>query len=180
MSIMQRIFIILVFFVGSIVNAYESEEKLKVIITGKIAQFIFWEKLQESDFTIAVYKSPFLPYFEKIYKNSFIHKKKVTILPLYESKTLNNSELLQKIDMLYIGDIVFNKELEKILGFIEDHNIVTISTLRGFAQKGGMIQIYEQNQKLKLRINLEQVKKENINIKSSLLRISDIIVGEKR
>ena len=45
-----------------------------------------------------------------------------------------------------------------------EKNILTISDLRGFAQKGGIIQIYSMSQKLKLNINLQKAQKENIKI----------------
>jgi len=50
--------------------------------------------------------------------------------------------------------------------------------MRGFAQRGGMVQIYSHNQKIKLKINLDKVKQEGIYINSALLRLATIIKGD--
>ena len=145
--------------------AYEVEDKLKSIIVGKIAKFINWET-SESNITTT------LPYVEVIHKGKKINNKKIRI------EYINNIENLKFTNILYISKAT-SAELSSIFNYIYEKNILTISDLRGFAQKGGIIQIYSLSQKLKLNINLKKAHKENIKIKASLLRVAKIVEGDK-
>lgn len=166
-----KILTFLLLLLNNILFAYEEEDKLKAIITGKIAKFISWDTSSQY-FTITIYKNQFKNYFDEIYKDYSIDSKKVKL------NYIDNINSLEYPNILYIAD-ASSQELSDIFAQIKNKKIVTISDIRGFAQKGGMIQIYEKNQKLKLRINIEVVKNENIQIKSSLLRISDITKGKE-
>ncbi|MCU7836629.1 MAG: YfiR family protein [gamma proteobacterium symbiont of Taylorina sp.] len=167
------IFIFIFIFISIFYNnlyAYEVEDKLKSIIVGKIAKFINWENSDSNEFIITVYKNQLGNYFNSIHKGKKINDKKIRI------KYINNIENLKFTNILYISKAT-SSELSSILNYIHEKNILTISDLRGFAQKGGIIQIYSLSQKLKLNINLKKAKKENIKIKASLLRMANIVEG---
>ena len=152
--------------------AYEIEDKLKSIIVGKIAKFINWENSDSKEFVITVYKNQLGDYFNSIHNGKKINDKKIRI------DYINNIENLKFTNILYISKAT-SAELSSIFNYINKKNILTISDLRGFAQKGGIIQIYSLSQKLKLNINLQKAKKENIRIKASLLRMVNIVEGDK-
>lgn len=154
------------------INAYEKEDKVKALITGKVAKFISWRENNSSKFVIGIYKNQFNDVFDNLYSNATIKSKKVKI------EYIKNIKNLQDVKILYISQ-ASSAELKTILNYIKNKNILTISDIRGFAQKGGMIQLYTKNQRLKLRINLDNVQKENLKIKASLLRISDVIRESK-
>ena len=151
--------------------AYEVEDKLKSIIVGKIAKFINWENSNSKEFVITVYKNQLGNYFNSIHKGKKINDKKIRI------EYINNIENLKYTNILYISKAT-SAELSSIFSHLNQKNILTISDLRGFTQKGGMIQIYSISQKLKLNVNLNKAKKENINIKASLLRMTNIVEGD--
>jgi len=165
------IFIFLLLFATS-VNSYELEDRLKVMITAKIAKFISWKEEDSTEFVIGVYKNQLSNSFDDILNNASIKSKKVRL------EYFENVEDIKKVNILYISK-ASTSELSAIFKNIENKNILTVSDIRGFAQKGGIIQLYSKNQKLKLRINLDKAQKENINIRASLLKISDLIRGDK-
>lgn len=152
--------------------AYELEDKLKSIIVGKIAKFINWENLDSKEFVITIYKNQLGDYFDSIHNGKKINGRKIRIA------YINNIENLKFTNILYISKAA-SAELSSIFDYINNKNILTISDLRGFTQKGGIIQIYSMSQKLKLNINLNKAKKENIKIKASLLRMANIVEGNK-
>jgi hypothetical protein len=153
-------------------NSYDLEDKLKVVITGKIAKFITWHNHNSAKFVIGVYHDRFNGFFDDIYTNTSIKSKSVKI------EYINNIEDLQNINILYISN-ASALELDKIFDYTKNKDIVTISDLRGFLHRGGMIQLYSKNQKIKIRINLDNTQKENIEIKSSLLRIVEVVREDK-
>ena len=169
-SIFISIFFIFIF--HNNLYAYEIEDKLKSIIVGKIAKFINWENSDSKEFVITVYKNQLGDYFNSIHNGKKINNKKIRI------DYINNIEDLKFTNILYISKAT-SAELSFIFNYTNNKNILTISDLRGFAQKGGMIQIYSLSQKLKLNINLQKAKKENIQIKASLLRMVTIVEGNK-
>jgi len=163
-------FILLLFLVVSL-QASLSEEKLKVMLIGKVAKYIVWDKQKSAkDFTITILKNPFDTLPDEIYKDKTIDGKKVIL------HYIDSVEDLQKSDILYIPTTVAS-QLTTILEKIKGKGIFTISDIRGFAQKGGMLQLYFLSQKIKLKINLQSVKAENLNIRSTLLRIAKVIKG---
>lgn len=165
-----RKFIILLFFVTTL-NSYELEDKLKVIITSKIAKFVQWDSLVSEIFTITVFRKTH-DFFDTTLDGKKINGKNIKIVYIDSVNDLKDTNIL------YLSN-TSSQELLSIFQHIKNKNILTISDIRGFAQKGGMIQLYTKNQNLKLRINLDNIEKENLKIKSSLLRISDVIQENK-
>ncbi len=152
-------------------NAYETEDKLKVIIVGKVAKYITYSEDNFDTFTITVLNDPFDGLFDKIYIDTKIKSKPVKIVYIDDINNLNST------NVLYIPK-VSHSELSHILKKTEDKNILTISDNRGFASRGGVIQLYFVSQKLKLKINTASAKKKNIQIAPMLLRISDVVKGD--
>ncbi len=162
---------VLVFFSSGQLHAYQSEDKLKAAIIGKLAKFITWQTHNRDEFVITVLNNPFDDLLETLYKNKQIKKKPVKI------KYINDIKELSATHILYIPHIS-QRELDTILGSIEGKNILTISDIRGFSQKKGMIQIYFVSQKVKLKINHDVSKNEDLKISSTLLRIATIVENE--
>ncbi len=170
---MKFLYIILIFSLfGTTLNAYESEDKLKAVIVGKVAKYVTWEENNDTTFKITVLKNQYENLFLEIYKNKKIKNKPVEII---EIKNIDN---LQSTDILYIPKVnAIN--LQKILNKTKNKNILTISDIRGFAQRGGVLQLYFHSQKLKLKMNTDILQKEGFSVNRTLLRIVDI-VKEKR
>jgi hypothetical protein len=163
---------ILLFIPFNHLYANEAEDELKSLIVGKIAKFVNWEYSDSKYFVITVYKNQLSNYFDSIHEGKYINGKEIRI------EYINNIENLNFTNVLYISK-ANSSELSSIFNYIQNKNILTISSLRGFSQKGGMIQIYSISQKLKLKINLKKAKKENIQIKASLLRMANIVEEDR-
>jgi hypothetical protein len=146
----------------------ESEDKLIVVVIGKLAKYISWNNASSDEFVITILNNPFDDLLDEIYKDRRIQKKKI------QFKYISNIEELEDTHILYVSDVNY-KELGKIYDNVKNKNILTISSSKGFAQKGGIVQIYFVSQKLKLKINSELAKVEQLKISSALLRISTIV-----
>ena len=162
----------ILFLFNTSLNAYESEDKLKAVIVGKVAKYITWKDNNATTFKITILKDQYGDLFDEIYKDKQIKDKAVKVI------YIKNIEELNDTDILYIPK-VNSLELQEILKKTDNKNIFTISDIRGFAQKGGALQFYFHAQKLKLKMNIDVVQKEGFSVNRTLLRIVDI-VKEKR
>ena len=163
-------FILIFFLLFTSLNGYESEDKLKVVIIAKVAKFIRWEDKNNEKFIITVLNNPYGKLFEKTLSGKKVRNKMIEI------KYIDNIKNLSETNILYIP-ISNSKSLAMILDKTKGKNILTISDIRGFADKNGIMQIYFASQKVKLRINLSTAKEDRLKISSSLLRIADVIRG---
>jgi len=163
------LFMIIIF---TSLSSYESEDRLKAVIVGKVAKYITFQDKSKEEFIITLYKNDSKDLFDKTYKNIKIKNKSVKI------NYIEDINDLKYTDILYISNVNSSK-LSEILKKTDDKNILTISDTRGFAQKGGVIQLYFVSQKLKLKINTQSATQQNLKIKSTLLRVADIVKGKK-
>jgi hypothetical protein len=169
---MNKIFLLLLFLSFTFLNASQSEEKLKAVIMGKVAKFITWKDNTHNTFVITILDNPFNGLIDKLYESKKIKSKRVQII---HTDSINN---LGFTNILYIPASRAS-ELSDILKKTKNKNILLVSDIRGFAEKKGTLQIYFVSQKIKLKINLDTAKKENLKIKSSLLRIVSVIQEDK-
>lgn len=169
---MNRLILLFLFVVisSNSLFAYESEDILKVVIIGKLAKFVTWQDNSPERFVITVLHNSFDDLLDTVYRDKKIHSKDIEIRYIDDIDDLNFTHIL------YFPQ-VNHDQLERILEKTSHKSILTISDTRGFAQKGGMIQVYFASQKIRLKINNSVSKKENLKISSSLLRISEIVDG---
>ena len=165
--------LVLILITSFSLQAYESEDELKVILIGKISKYISYKDKINDNFIITVLKNPFGDLFTSTYQNKTIKSKPVLI------KYIQNIKDLSETHILYIPKLKA-KELSSVLKTCHKKSIVTISDSRGFAQRGGLIQLYSVSQKLKLKINIYEAKQQNIKIEHTLLRIADVVKGKKQ
>lgn len=151
-------------------NAYESEEELKVVISGKVAKYIEWKNCRHDKFIITVFDYPHANLFAEIYRDKKIHSKSIVIKHIWSIDELGET------DILYISKDA-NINLDTLLSSSRVNGVLTISDIRGFVQKGGIMQIYFVSQKLKLKINTDIALSEGFRIKPTLLRIADVVKG---
>ncbi len=161
-----KLFLILLFLNISLCS-YESEDKLKVVIVGKVAKYISWQENNSSSFVITVLNNQFESLFDETYLDKTIKERPVKL------KYIDDINDLTATDILYVSHVNPSK-LANILEQTKYKNILTISDERGFAQKGGILQLYFIGQKLKLRMNLDIAQEEGFDIDIRLLRIVEI------
>jgi len=164
--------IFLLFFLTTFLFSYQTEEKLKAVVIGKVAKYVSWKDESSSNFVITVLDNPFGNMLENIYNNKKIHTKNIKLVYIN-----NITDLPADTKILYIPK-KDSYELSMILQDISDKSILTISDIRGFAQKKGILQIYFFARKLRFKINLEVAKKNKLYIRSVLLHIAKIVKDE--
>lgn len=166
----KSVLIVCILLMNISLYGYESEEKLEAVIIGKIAKYIMWKDTSVDDFTIATLDTKLYNLFKEIYEGKQIKGKNVYVQNITDISKLGNPNIL------YISK-EHSKNLQTILKNTQSKNILTVSNIRGFTEKNGIVQINFIAQKPKLKINLDEANKENLKVRSSLLRIVDVVKG---
>lgn len=95
-------------------------------------------------------------------------------IEVVENIDYNNSATLGKCDLLYVGSFEQAK-VGSILNATKNKPIVTVSELRGFAKKGGMVGfVIEDGEDSVLQINQTTMKNTNVVISGRLLQLAEL------
>ena len=171
---MKLLLTLLILFLPYILNASSSENEIKVAVLGKFTHFVKYKKpTGNENFIIVVFKDEAIAsLIKEKYSNKQMHRKDVLVQHIIELKKI------QKPDMLYIGK-VSQEEQQQIIEYAQHNSLFSVSSQSGFAQRGGIIQLYFLSQKIRFKINLNAAKKSNLKIRASLLSIATIVKGKK-
>jgi hypothetical protein len=158
----------------SSVHASDVEKHLQVVFIGKFANFIEWPQNKKTNFTITLLgENPFNEMLSELYKEKKINNKPIKIRYIKDVQDIGQS------DILYIT-IKNPKTLMRAIEYAQENSIVTISQERGFAQRGGIIQLDFSNRKAHIVINNYKAVQSKLKISAALLAIaSQVIKGDR-
>ncbi len=154
-----------------------TEYNVKAVFLFNFAQFVSWP---ESAFTSAnaplvigiLGDDPFGTYLDKTVRNE-----KVNGHPL-EVRRFKDATDAKGTHILFINLPKADK-LEKALGDLEGQNTLTVGDTPNFAKSGGMIRFFMDNSKIRIRVNLDEVKDADLTISSKLLKLAEVIQNGK-
>jgi len=66
-------------------------------------------------------------------------------------------------------------QLKQVFANLKSRSILTVSDGDNFTKQGGMIRFFTENNKTRIRINLNATRDANLTISSKLLRLADIV-----
>jgi hypothetical protein len=69
--------------------------------------------------------------------------------------------------------------MEQVVGRLAGRHILTVSDTEDFARQGGMIRLFAENNRTRLKINLDAAKEAGLIISSKLLRPAEIVSGKE-
>ena len=72
-----------------------------------------------------------------------------------------------------------SSELGRILSALDDASLLTVSDMPDFAQRGGMIHLLLQDQKVRFEVNLDAARRVGLTLSSQLLKLA-VTVRTKR
>ena len=153
-----------------------NEYKIKAVFLFNFSHYVEWpiNVLPEdnSPFVIGILgQDPFGPYLDETVQNEYIKKHPLII------KRFERVEQIETCHILYIipSDKV---EMKGALERLKSKNILTVSDASNFARLGGMIRLYTDANKTRIRINLSAVKNSDLVMSSKLLRLADIVESQ--
>lgn len=150
------------------------ELQIKAVFLFNFTQFVEWPASSfassKTPLIIGILGENSLLY----YLNETVSGESVAGHPLIVKKYKHLDEV-SACQILFIN----RNESEIDLKRLKEHAILTVSDADNFIERGGMIRLYTQNNKIKFQINPEATRAANLNISSKLLRLAEIVNPEQ-
>ena len=150
-----------------------TEPQIQAACLFNFLKFIYWPEsaLDGSDTPFVVGflgKEPVSSIFEEIARGQNIEGRKLIV------KRLTRLADLKDVHMLFIGQDQMDVFLTAFKQ-LEEKNILTISALKGFSEKGGIINFTLVKNKVRFKINLNTAKESQLKISSRLLQLGTVV-----
>lgn len=162
-----------VFFISA-ANAAETSREyvVKAAFLYNFIKFVTWENEQTPEsVSICAFGDPEFIRDLKSIEGKKAHEKNISV---NEMESLNKSI---QCNVLFISRYE-SPDYKKIIAEAEKHRILTVSDIDGFAEKGGIIELFTtDDNKIRFRINIRAAEKSGLKISSELLKLA-VIVGK--
>ncbi len=97
-------------------------------------------------------------------------------LRVFESYDEKAREALREFHMLFLTG---NERQADILKDVKGRSVLTVSDTAGFAENGGMIELFLKERSIAMRVNAKAAQAEKLSISSKLLRLAEVIESPK-
>jgi hypothetical protein len=153
--------------------ASPSEYQVKAVFLFNFAQFVDWPAeaypRPDAPFVIGILgEDPFGSQLDDVVRGETVNKR-----PLVVERYRSVAEI-RNCNILFIGGNE-GGHLDEILMVLKGRSILTVGDADSVAQRGVMIQLVNENNRIRLRINVAAAKAGNLTISSKLLRPAEIV-----
>lgn len=159
-------------------NNISREYQVKAVFLYNFCQFVEWPAkafAREDDPLIIgiLGENPFDNYLEETVKGE---KANGHALEVRHFQTVAQ---ITECHILFIN-LPERDEIKKALGQLGTRNILTVGDAANFARQGGIVRFLTEDNRTRIRINLEAAKKAELTISSKLLRVAEIVNSENK
>jgi hypothetical protein len=154
-------------------QALSEEYKIKAVFLYHFAEFVAWPTAafskSENSLIIGVLgDDPFGSYLDETVVGEKVNERQLVV------NRYQNVSDIKVCHILFITKSA-KEDHEEIFLALKGRNILTVSDVSGFTKRGGMIRFLNEDNKVKIKINVEAAKAEDLVISSKLLRIAEIV-----
>ena len=146
------------------------EYQVKAVFLYNFTQFVEWPPATLSGnapFIIGILgHDPFGSYIDETVAGETILGHPIQVQRYEDVKDIKNCHIL------FISQ---EQQTKEAISALNNHSTLTVSDIDNFANKGGMIRFFTQNNKIRLQINPSAAKAVKLNISSKLLRVAEIV-----
>jgi hypothetical protein len=146
--------------------------QVKAVFLYNFTQFVEWPASAfanaNAPFVIGVLgENVFGNYLEEAVRNEKINGRPIVVIHYTDPAEIKNCH------MLFINSKEANKA-DLPLSSLKDRGILTVSDADYFVSRGGIVAFFNENNKIRFRINLEAAKEANLKFSSKILRVAQI------
>lgn len=148
------------------------EYQVKAVFLFNFSQFVEWPEQTfenpKSPLIIGILGSdPFGSFLEETIRNEEINGHPLAL------KRFQKFDQVDTCHILFISSDISSK-MNLVTKSLKGKNILTVSDANNFVKNGGMVRLFTENNKIKIRINLENIKAEKFTVSSKLLRLAKL------
>jgi hypothetical protein len=149
------------------------EYQIKAVFLFNFTQFVEWPSTaferQNAPLVIGILgKDPFGSYLDETIKGEEVNGHPLVV------QRFSRAEDVKKCHILFITPSD-KDQLRNIFDGLTNQPILTVGDVVNFSKSGGMIRFFTENNKIRIRINLDIVKDADLIISSKLLRMAEIV-----
>ncbi len=151
-----------------------TEYQIKSAFIYNFAKFVYWPD-ESNDSTLTLYvigEASFYAALDTI-EGKIIRGKTLQIKHI---KSLRN---IKDCDLLFITSAE-KDNLENLINPICGSSILTIGDTKGFAERGVMINLYIEEERVRFEINVEAASQAGLEISSQLLKLAKIVISNSK
>lgn len=154
-------------------SAALSDHRVKAVFLFNFSKFVEWPPsafaAADAPFVIGVFgRDPFGSDLEDVARGESVNGRPLLIKRV---QTMQDAAACQ---ILFIPQSE-RARLDEILAALAHSNTLTVSDLDGAAQRGAMIRLVTDRDKVRMRINVESARAAGLTISSKLLRAAEIV-----
>ncbi len=146
------------------------EYQVKALFLFSFAQFVSWPSPPpaETPFVIGIAgDDPFDSYLDETVRGEKVNNRPLTTHRFRRGRDPRNC------DLLFISQSERDRAAQ-IVANLKGRSVLTVSDIDGFLKLGGMIELFTEKNKIRMRINLEAVRGANLKVSSKLLRVAEV------
>ena len=149
------------------------EYQIKAVFLFNFCQFVEWPSTAfsspEDPMVIGILGiDPFGNYLDETVMGERVNGHPLVV------KRFQNPDQIEGCHILFVN-LPERAEMEAILQFAEANNVLTVSDADNFVKKGGMMKFFTEDNRIRIRINVDAAKKAGLNISSKLLKVADLV-----
>lgn len=154
------------------------EYQVKAVFVFNFAHFVAWPE-EAFDSTASplvigvVGKDPFGPFLDRTIEGEKINNHPLTVERYATVKDIGNCHIL------YVG-LSTDVEVREVLKRTQGKPILTVSDVDRFCETGGMIAMFNDGGRVRLRVNVEPANSAGLEISSKLLRLAEVISSTEK
>jgi hypothetical protein len=156
-------------------GASTSEYRIKAVFLFNFTQFVEWPSSAFSDsgspMVIGILgNDPFGAFIDQVVQGELVNNRPVTV------RRLKGTEDVTGCNILYVCQSE-EGNMRNVLTAVKGRPILTVSDAGGFSHDGGMIGFFEEDHRIRLKINNREALADGLKISSKLLRPSQIVTS---
>jgi hypothetical protein len=149
------------------------EYQVKAVFLYNFCQFVEWPAKafahEDDPLIIGILgENPFDNYLEETVKGEKASGH------LLEVRHFQQVSQIRECHILFIN-VTGKDEVKKVISTLASRNILTVSEITNFTKQGGIVRFFTEDNRTRIRINLEAAKKAELTINSKLLKVADIV-----
>lgn len=158
--------------------AQTREYEVKAAFLFNFAQFCEWPEeafdSTNSPLVIGVLgEDPFGRSLDEIVRGEFVQRRRI------EVRRYRSVNEIRECHILFISRSE-QPHIERILSRLDTRPILTVSDMENFAARGGMIRFFTEQKRVRLRINISEVRRGRLNISSKVLNLAEVVQNSPR
>lgn len=152
------------------------EYQVKAVFLYNFAQFVEWPESAFADpdtpFSICVLgEDPFGAQLDNVVQGESVAGRPLTV------RRMKAVEEAGGCHILFISTSE-SANLARIHSALRDRSVLTVSDMEAFVSRGGMVRLFTESKRIRLRIGLTAVSAAGLTISSKLLRLAEIVPQE--